>query len=143
MRHLKEEVYMDIPPGFENSSNRGKVCKLNKSLYGLRQSSRTWFGRFTKSIIQNGYSQCQGDDTLFVKFSSDKRRAIIIVYVDDIILIGDYKEELGRLRHFLSKEFEIKDLGNLKYFLGMEIARSKHDIFVSQHKYVLDLLKET
>ena len=140
---LEEEVYMDIPPGFGNSSNRGKVCKLYKSLYGLKQSPRTWFGKFTKSIIRNGYTQCQTDHTLFVKFSSDKRRAILIVYVDDIILTGDYKEELESLKHYLSKEFEIKDLGNLKYFLGMEIARSKHGIFVSQRKYVLDLLTET
>ncbi|KAM6551619.1 hypothetical protein CsatB_001427 [Cannabis sativa] len=140
---LEEEVYMDIPPGFENSSNQNKVCKLKKSLYGLKQSPRAWFGRFTKAIIQNGYTQCQADHTLFVKFSSDKRIAILIVYVDDIILTGDYKEEMERLKEFLSKEFEIKDLRYLRYFLGMEIARSRHGIFVSQRKYVLDLLKET
>uniref|UniRef100_A0A803QI12 Uncharacterized protein n=1 Tax=Cannabis sativa TaxID=3483 RepID=A0A803QI12_CANSA len=129
---LEEEVYMDIPPGFENSSNQNKVCKLKKSLYGLKQSPRAWFGRFTKAIIQNGYTQCQADHTLFVKFSSDKRIAILIVYVDDIILTGDYKEEMERLKEFLSKEFEIKDLRYLRYFLGMEIARSRHGIFVSQ-----------
>ena len=119
------------------------MCKLKKSLYGLKQSPRAWFGRFTKAIIQNGYTQCQVDHTLFVRFSSDKRIAILIVYVDDIILTGDYKEEMERLKDFLSKEFEIKDLGYLRYFLGMEIARSRHGIFVSQRKYVLDLLKET
>lgn len=140
---LEEEVYMDIPPGFENSSNQNKACRLKKSLYGLKQSPRAWFGKFTKSIIQNGYTQCQADHTLFVKLSSDKRIAILIVYVDDIILTGNYKEELARLKSFLSEEFEIKDLGYLRYFLGMEIARSRHGIFVSQRKYVLDLLKET
>ncbi|XP_062090436.1 retrovirus-related Pol polyprotein from transposon RE1 isoform X1 [Humulus lupulus] len=140
---LEEEVYMDIPPGFENSSNHDKVCRLKKSLYGLKQSPRAWFGKFTKSIIQNGYTQCQADHTLFVKLDSDKRIAILIVYVDDIILTSDYKEELVMLKSFLSKEFEIKDLGYLRYFLGMEIARSRHGIFVSQRKYVLDLLKET
>ncbi|KAJ4715365.1 Retrovirus-related Pol polyprotein from transposon TNT 1-94 [Melia azedarach] len=140
---LEEEVYMDIPPGFENSSNQDKVCKLKKSLYGLKQSLRAWFGKFTKSIIQNGYTQCQTDHTLFVKLSSDKKIAILIIYVDDIILTDDYKEELARLKSFLLKEFEIKDLGYLRYFLGMEIARSRHSIFVSQCKYILDLLKET
>ncbi|RVW58055.1 Retrovirus-related Pol polyprotein from transposon RE1 [Vitis vinifera] len=85
---LEEEVYMDIPAGLETTSNFNKVCRLRKSLYGLKQSPRAWFERFTK-------------------------------------------------------EFEIKDLGNLKYFLRMEIARSKKGIAVSQRKYVLDLLNET
>lgn len=61
-----EEVYMDIPPGFENSSNPNKVCKIKKSLYNLKQSPRAWFGRFTEAIIQNGYTQGQTDHTLFV-----------------------------------------------------------------------------
>lgn len=69
--------------------------------------------------------------------------AIIIVYVNDIILIGDHEEELCKLKNFLAKEFEIKDLGNLKYFIGMEIVRSKKGIAVSQRKYALDLSKET
>lgn len=123
---LEEEVYMNIPPGFENSLNREKVCKLKKSLYGLKQSPRAWFGRFTKSIIQNGYTQCQADHTLFVRFSSDKRISILIVYVDDIILTGDYVEEIERLKHFLSREFEIKELGNLRYFLGMGIIKTRY-----------------
>ncbi|RVW54645.1 Retrovirus-related Pol polyprotein from transposon RE1 [Vitis vinifera] len=68
--------------------------------------------------------------------------AVLIVYVDDIILTGDYEEEICTIKSFLAAEFEIKDLGNLKYFLGMEIARSRKGISVSQRKYVLDLLKE-
>ena len=71
------------------------------------------------------------------------RTAIIIVYMEYIILIGDYVEEIGKLKSFLLYEFEIKDLGNLKYFLGMKIARSKMRIIVSKRKYVLDLLKKT
>jgi hypothetical protein len=140
---LEEEVYMEIPPGLEISSNYNKVCKLKKSLYGLKQSPRAWFDRFTKTIVQNGYSQCQADHTLFIKSSPENKKAILIVYVDDIILTGDYREELVKLKTLLAKEFEIKDLGYLRYFLGMEVARSKKGIYVSQRKYVLDLLKET
>lgn len=69
--------------------------------------------------------------------------AVLIVYVDDIILTGDHEEELLTLKGLLAKEFEIKELGELRHFLGMEVARSKKGIFVSQRKYVLDLLKET
>lgn len=139
----EEEVYMEIPSGLETRSNINKVCKLKKSLYGLKQSPQAWFDRFTKAVKRNGFSQCQSDHTLFVKHSLEGKVAIIIVYVDDIILTGDHEEELCKLKNFLAKEFELKNLGNLKYFLGMEIARSKKGIAVSQRKYVLDLLKET
>ena len=134
---------MEIPPGLETSFNNNRVCKLKKSLYGLKQSPRAWFDKFAKSVRKQGYTQCQADHTLFVKFSSEKKIAVLIVYVDDIILTGDYEEELLGMKKQLAKEFEIKDLDYLRYFLGMEVARSKKGIFVSQHKYVLDLLKET
>ncbi|RVW96479.1 Retrovirus-related Pol polyprotein from transposon TNT 1-94 [Vitis vinifera] len=105
---LEEEVYMEIPPGFE------------------------------ESMAKN-----QADHTLFVKKSHAGKMAILIVYVDDIILSGNDMEELQNLKKYLSEEFEVKDLGNLKYFLGMEVARSRKGIVVSQRKYILDLLKET
>nr|CAN62019.1 hypothetical protein VITISV_019561 [Vitis vinifera] len=121
----------------------GNVDRLRKSLYGLKQSPRAWFERFTKVVKGYGFVQCQSDHTLFVKHFPEGKLAIIIVYVDDIILTGDHEEKIDLLKKLLTKEFEIKDLGNLKYFLGMEIARSKKGIAVSQRKYVLDLLNET
>ncbi|RVX21560.1 Retrovirus-related Pol polyprotein from transposon TNT 1-94 [Vitis vinifera] len=140
---LEEEVYMDIPAGLETTSNFNKVCRLRKSLYGLKQSPRAWFERFTKVVKRYEFVQCQSDHTLFVKHFPEGKLAIIIVYVDDIILTSDHEEKIDLLKKLLTKEFEIKDLGNLKYFLGMEIARSKKGIAVSQRKYVLDLLNET
>ncbi|RVW95017.1 Retrovirus-related Pol polyprotein from transposon TNT 1-94 [Vitis vinifera] len=140
---LEEEVYMDIPAGLETTSNFNKVCRLRKSLYGLKQSPRAWFERFTKVVKGYRFVQCQSDHTLFVKHFPERKLAIIIIYVDDIILTGDHEEKIDLLKKLLTKEFEIKDLGNLKYFLGMEIARSKKGIAVSQRKYVLDLLNET
>ena len=94
-------------------------------------------------MIKIGYIRCQADHTLFVKTSTEGKIVVLIVYVDDILLIGDYEEELSKLKGHLAREFEIKDLGFLKYFLGMEVARSHKGIFVFQRKYVLDLLKET
>ena len=107
------------------------------------QSPQAWFDKFTKAVKQFGYTQCQADHTMFIKHFETGRRGKLIVYVDDIILTGDHHKELLRLKNFLAKEFEIKDLGNLKYFLGTEIARSQRGISVSQRKYVVDLLKET
>ena len=80
---------------------------------------------------------------MFYKHNKDGKIVILIVYMDDIVLTGSDKEELERLKRRLATEFEIKDLGALKYFLGMEFARSKEGIFVNQCKYVLDLLGET
>ena len=84
---------MEIPPWLETSSNHNRVCKLKKSLYGLKQSPRTWLDRFTKTVAQYGYSQYQANHTLFVKTSPEKKIAILIVYVDDIILTRDHEEE--------------------------------------------------
>lgn len=79
---------------------------------------------------------------MFYKHSREGKIVVLIVYVDDIILIGDDNPKLERLKKALTREFEIKDLGPLKYFLGMEFARSKKGIFISQKKYILDLLRE-
>jgi len=80
---------------------------------------------------------------MFVKHSLDGKIALFIVYVDDIIILGDDYDQINHLKNLLAEEFEVKDLGQLKYFLGMEIARIKNGIFVSQRKYTLDLLQET
>ncbi|XP_022883114.1 uncharacterized protein LOC111399852 [Olea europaea var. sylvestris] len=133
---------MDLPPGFKNRGGKGKVCGLRKSLYGLKQSSRAWFERFGRVIKSHGYNQGQADHTMFYRHTDGDKVAILIVYVDDIILTGDDSNEIERLKKILAKEFKIKDLGNLKYFLGMEFARSNKGIFVSQRKYILDLLGE-
>ena len=123
---------MDIPLGCEKRGQKNKVCRLKKSLHGLKQSPRAWFGRFTKSMLDRGYSQSQGDHTLFIKLSSIGRVTILIVYVDDIIVTGDDNEEMLGLKVYLVKEFEIKDLGSLRYFLEIEVVRSQHKIFISQ-----------
>ena len=139
---LNEEIYMNIPPGFaSNTSN--KVCKLKKALYGLKQSPRAWFGRFAKVMKGSGYKQSQGDHTLFIKHSSVGGVTALLVYVDDIIVTGNDEKEKHELKQKLVKEFEIKELGKLKYFLGIEVAYSTQEIFISQQKYVTDLLRET
>ncbi|VVA22039.1 Hypothetical predicted protein, partial [Prunus dulcis] len=137
-----EEVYMSLPPGFDLSENPNLVCKLRKSLYGLKQSPRAWFGKFSYAMKKYGYRQSNADHTLFLKRRKGKV-TVLIIYVDDMIITGDDTEEIDKLKHYLSTEFEMKDLGGLKYFLGIEVARSQHGIFLSQRKYVLDLLNET
>ncbi|BBH05359.1 transposable element gene [Prunus dulcis] len=139
---LQEEIYMDLPPGIHVTSKKGVVCRLRKSLYGLKQSPRVWFGRFATSVKKFGYVQSNSDHTLFLKRRKDKLIALII-YVDDMIVTGDDQTEIQSLHKYMASEFEMKSLGDLKYFLGIEVARSKHGIFLSQRKYILDLLAET
>ncbi|XP_058726625.1 uncharacterized mitochondrial protein AtMg00810-like [Vicia villosa] len=93
-------------------------------------------------MIGLGFKQSQGDHTLLIKHSNSGRVTVLLVYVDDIIVTGDDEGEQQLLSQHLAKEFEIKTLGKLKYILGIEVAHSKKGIFISQHKYIIDLLKE-
>ncbi|KAL0545261.1 hypothetical protein IC582_020411 [Cucumis melo] len=133
---------MSPPPGFEAQFGQ-QVCKLQKSLYGMKQAPRAWLDRFTTFVKSQGYSQGHSDHILFTKVSKTRKIAVLIIYVDDIVLTGDDQTEISQLKQRMGDEFEIKDLENLKYFLGMEVARSKEGISVSQRKYTLDLLTET
>ena len=107
---------MDLPPGFENEYDIEKVCKPKRSLYGLKQSPRAWFDRFTKFVRSFGYLQSQADNTMFFKHFTDGSVVIVIVYVDDIILTGSNVIEMENLKKVLTREFEMKDLGHLRYF---------------------------
>ena len=127
---LNEEVYMQLPFGFEENLGKDKVCKLLKSLYGLKQSPCAWFDRFSRAIRMASYSQEQSDHTMFYRHLNEGGLIILIVYVDDIIITGSNEAEIQRLKGVLSTEFEVKDLRKLKYFLGMEVARSKEGIVV-------------
>ena len=119
------------------------MCKLKKKLYGLKQFPRVWFDRFTSSVKKPGYNHGQSDHTMLFKHSSDMKIVILIVYVDNIILTGDDEAKMINLKNTLSREFEIKHLGALRYFLGMEVAQTSSEISVSQRKYVFFLLEET
>ena len=94
-------------------------------------------------MLSLGFKQSQGDPTLFIKYFASGGVITLLLYVDDIIVVGIDPKEKEALRKCPTKEFKIKDLGKLKYFLGIEVAWSKEGIFVSQHKYILDFLKET
>jgi Reverse transcriptase (RNA-dependent DNA polymerase) len=121
---LEEEIYMEIPPGYQTPDTINKVCKLKKALYGLKQSPRAWFGRFSQAMKRYGYTQSDSDHTMFYKRRQDKI-VVLIIYVDDMIITENDKEEMKRLEDRLCREFEMKNLGGLKYFLGIEVTRNK------------------
>ncbi|GMI87263.1 cysteine-rich RLK (RECEPTOR-like protein kinase) 8 [Hibiscus trionum] len=134
---------MKLPQGYlPESSNSNLVCKLQKSIYGLKQASRQWFNAFSEVVLTFGFQQSHADHSLFVHGSGDNM-VVLLVYVDDIILAGNNLEQLSTVRSFLHQNFKLKDLGTLKYFLGFEVARNSSGISLSQRKYTLNLLEDT
>lgn len=135
---LRDDIYMSVPPGFKGAKP-GQVCKLVKSLYGLKQASREWNLEFTKQLKIFGFSQSQSDHCLFIK-GSGSSMLCLLVYVDDVLVCGPSLELIADLKKFLHSTFTIKDLGEAKYFLGMEIIRGRDGIALNQRKYVLDIV---
>lgn len=137
---LEEDVYMTLPPSFGRKGET-RVCKLNKSLYGLNQASRQWFIKLSNALKAAGFHQSWSDYSLFVR-SRHGNFVALLVYVDDVILAGNNLHEIEETKQFLSQCFKLKDLGQLKYFLGIEVARSKRGITLCQRKYALEILDD-
>ena len=139
---LQDEVYMEQPPGFVAQGGIGKVFRLRKLLYGLKQSPCAWFGKFNQAVEKFILQKSKSDHSVFYQ-NSNSCIILLVKYVDDIVIIGSDSTGISSLKSFLHGQFHTKDLGMLRYFLGVEVMRSKHGIFLSQRKYVLDLLSKT
>ena len=120
---LKEEIYMTQPEGFKVAGKENWVCKLNKSLYGLKQSSRQWYKRFDKFMKDQMYTRNKYDHSVYLRRLQDESYIYLLLYVDDMLIASKSQVEIDRLKAQLSKEFEMKDLGEAKKILGMEITR--------------------
>ncbi|RVW83549.1 Retrovirus-related Pol polyprotein from transposon RE2 [Vitis vinifera] len=137
---LEEEVYMKLPPGFERS-DPNLVCRLRKSLYGLKQAPRCWFAKLVTALKGYGFLQSYSDYSLFT-YTKGNVQINVLVYVDDLIISGNDSAALKTFKAYLSDCFKMKDLGVLKYFLGIEVARSLAGLFLCQRKYTLDIVSE-
>jgi hypothetical protein len=138
---LDEEVYMHMPPGF-GIKGESKVCKLVKSLYGLKQASRQWFSKFSTTLLTHGFVQSKSDYSLFTRTQGSSFVALL-VYVDDIVIASNDSNAITQLTTSLNDTFRLKDLGSLKYFLGLEVARSDKGISLCQRKYALEILQDS
>jgi len=117
------------------------VCKLIKSLYGLKQAPRCWFAKLSATLKIYGFQQSYSDYSLF-SMNKDKIHLSVLVCVDDLIVAGNDSATIQRFKAYLSACFHMKDLGVLKYFLGVEIARSPERSHFCQRKYALDIISE-
>ena len=136
---LCEEVYMLVPEGLPNPDHM--VCKLVKSLYGLKQASRQWFAKLVGELHHMQFTQSKNDYSLFIKETNGKI-TILAVYVDDIILTGNDVQTINGLKRHLDNVFSIKDLGRLSYFLGIEVGYLPEGITLTQKKFSKELLIE-
>jgi hypothetical protein len=136
---LSEDVYMQQPPGFEDARYPSHVCKLQRSIYGLKQSPRAWYARLSQLLHQLGFTSSKADTSLFI-FAQDGVHIYMLVYVDDIVIVGSTPEVVDHLVHSLYATFPIKDMGKLDYFLGLEASYNSGGMTLTQRKYALDLL---
>jgi hypothetical protein len=138
--NLEEEVYMKQPEGFNDDSQ--KACKLRKSIYGLKQASRQWYIKFHKVITSYGFIENFVDQCIYLKVSGSKVVSLVL-YVDDILLASSDLGLLHETKQFLSQNFEMKDLGEASYVIGIEIHRDRNQriLKLSQKAYIEKVLE--
>lgn len=140
---LEEEIYMSQPDGFKVTGKENWACKLKKSLYGLKQSPRQWYKRFDKFMAEHGYTRSQFDHCVYFRKLLDGSFIYLLLYVDDMLIASKSKVEIDRLKAQLRTEFEMKDLGEAKKILGMEIQRDrrKGTVCLTQTQYLKKILQ--
>ena len=138
---LEEEVYVAQPPGFEDPKNPDKVFRLNKALYGLKQAPRAWYDTLKEFFVKNGFTPGSLDPTLFTK-SYDGELFVCQIYVDDIIFGCTDQRYSDEFAYMMSEEYQMSMMGELKFFLGLQIRQQRNGIFISQEKYLKDVLRK-
>ena len=138
---LHEEVYMKLPQGFHHPDPQ-KVCRLHKAVYGLKQAPRCWFAKLTNALKKYGFHHSYSDYSLFT-YEKNGLELKVLIYVDDLIVCGNDMKLVTKFKEYLGRCFRMKDLGKLKYFLGIEVGRGEEGFMLTQRKYALDIIEET
>ena len=139
--NLKEEIYMKQPDGFVVKGQENLVCKLKKSIYGLKQSRRCWNGALDEHLKKIGFIQSKADQCLYIgKIDGDL--IFLAVYVDDIILASKKHEVIQKTKKLFACKFEMKDMGRLHYFLGVRIVQNEGNVWIRQDRYLEEVLRK-
>ncbi|GJU33821.1 putative ribonuclease H-like domain-containing protein [Tanacetum coccineum] len=138
---IEEEVYVHQPPGFVDPAHPNKVYKVVKALYGLHQAPRAWYETLSSFLLENGFRRGTIDKTLFIK-KNKSDIMLVQVYVDDIIFGSTKKSMCTEFEEVMHKRFQISSMGELTFFLGLQVKQQPDGIFISQDKYVADILKK-
>jgi len=138
---LKEEVFMAQPPGMKDQQHPQYVCKLHKAIYGLRQAPRTWHDALKSFTTSHSFHTSQNDPSLFI-YDSGSILAYFLVYVNDLLLTGNDANFLTSFITSLSNKFSLKNMGTPHHFLGVEFIPMAAGMFLSQHKFIRDILEK-
>ena len=133
-------MYVVQPPGFKIKNQEHKVYMLKKELYGLKQAPRAWYNQIDHYLLNNGFIRSDHEPTLYIKNDHQSNILILCLYVDDIIYTGNML--LDEFKATMKNEFEMTDLGLMRYFLGIEVKQTQDGMFMSQQKYATDILKK-
>jgi hypothetical protein len=139
--YINELVYVEQPPGFEDEMKPNHVYKLRKVLYGLKQAPRAWYERLRDFLLSKGFIMGKVDTTLFTK-KIGKDLFVLQIYVDDIIFGSTNQDFCEEFEKMMVNEFEMSMIEELSYFLGLQIKQLKNGTFMSQGKYIKDMLKK-
>ena len=139
--YIEEEVYVRQPLGFENPKFPNHVFKLHKALYGLKQAPRAWYERLKTFLLNKGFKMGSVDKTLFL-LKQGNDTLLVQIYVDDIIFSGSSHALVAKFADLMSREFEMSMMGELTFFLGLQIKQTREGTFVHQGKYTKDVLKK-
>ena len=140
---LKEEIYMDKLEGFKVKGKEHMVCKLKKSLYGLKQAARQWYKKFDSFIVGHEYTRTNADHCVYIRKFPNGKFVILLLYVDDMLIVGQDAGVIGNLKKDLFKSFDMKDLGPARQILGTQILRNRKakKLWLSQEKYIEQVLE--
>ncbi|PNY07765.1 putative copia-type polyprotein [Trifolium pratense] len=138
---LVEQVFVEQPPGYVKKESKHMVYKLKRALYGLKQAPRAWYSRIDAYFSQTGFHKCPYEHTLYIKTGEKGNFLIVCLYVDDLIFTGNDECLFKEFKQSMMKEFEMTDLGMMKYFLGIEVVQSAAGIFICQKKYAQEVLE--
>ena len=141
---IEQEIYLEQPQGFVKRGQNGETlfCKLNKSIYGLKQAAKNWYEALANLLISSGFHQSRNDYCLFVRKDTDSIFSYALVWVDDIIVAGASNEIIDEIKSLLKKNCKMDDRGELHWFLGMRILISEDGIAVDQEKYIASVLEQ-
>ena len=138
---LNEVVFVEQPCGYLQKGNEQKVYKLKKELYGLKQAPYAWYNRIEAYFMKEVFEKCDYEHTLFIKTSKEGKVLIISLYVDDLIFTGNDELMFTEFKNSMKHEFDMTDLGKMRYFLGLEVLQRSDGVFINQKKYALEVLQ--
>jgi hypothetical protein len=138
---IQEEVYVSQPPVFESPKYPDRVYKLSKALYGLKQAPRAWYARLKTFLLEHGYVMGSVDKTLFT-LNHGTDFLLVQIYVDDIIFCGSFHTLVSKIQEMMESEFQMSMMGELTFFLVIQVKQMKQGTFLHQAKYTKDLMKK-